>query len=95
MIIIVLSFFGLIGTASLQLDIIRNRIMRYTVYMSVLSCSITLPTLLTGIFGMNLRFPESLYDNRGPFYAVVISVALSVPLLVMLVVGFLSTRKVF
>ena len=83
------------STAALQLDIIRNRIMRYTVYMSVLSASISFPTLLTGIFGMNLKFPNYLYDSHSPFYATVISIACSVPVLVLIALVFLSTRKVF
>lgn len=65
--------------ATLQLELMRNRIMRYNLYISMGMLAIALTALIPGIFGMNLQFPPNLYTDGNVFYVTVSCCAVAVP----------------
>lgn len=52
----------------LQLDLLRNRILRFELFLSISSFVVTCGALVTGLFGMNLV--NHFETNGGMFYAV-------------------------
>jgi len=41
-------------TVEIQLDLLRNRILRFELILNMVSCVVAMGALVTGVFGMNL-----------------------------------------
>jgi magnesium transporter len=72
-------------TVEIQLDLLRNRIMRFELFLNMLSSVLALGAVVTGVFGMNL---QSGYEIH-PTYFVRVTALLTVVMLAFLGVGIM------